>query len=166
MTQSQQRFHHPARAHLPLAEELALEFPLAQQRIDPFGQASTPGFLLDVACLLGEEFFLDAVDSLLPLFVNLHPALRQLTDFDLLRFESLVAMRLHEFLDLLPVPHVEWCAILQRRRGAVTIAKSQGGWITIIVPQAQFLELLSHRYGRQPELLPQRRLVDPDIGKF
>ena len=166
MTQSQQRFHHPARAQLPLADELALEFPLAQQRVDPFGQASAPGFLLDVTCLLDEELLFDAVGSLLPLLVDLHPALRQLTGFDLLRVESLVTMRQHQFLDLLPVPHVEWRAILQRRRGAVPIAKRQGGWITIIAPQAQFLELLAHRYGRQPELLPQRRLVDPDIGKF
>jgi len=63
VAQSQQRFHRPARAHLPLADELALEFPLAQQRVDPLGQASAPDFLLDVTCLLDEELLFDTVDS-------------------------------------------------------------------------------------------------------
>ena len=166
MAQSQQRFHHPARAQLPLADELALEFPLAQQRIDPLSQAPVPGFLLDVPCPLDEELLLGAVDSLLPLLVDLHPALCQLTGFDLPRVESLVTMRLHQFLDLLPVPHVEWRAILQRCRGAVALAECLRGRMAILAPQAQFLELLAHRHGRQPELLPESRLVDPDIGKF
>jgi hypothetical protein len=38
--------------------------------------------------------------------------------------------------------------------------------MAILAPQAQFLELLAHRQGRQPELLPESRLVGPDIGKF
>lgn len=145
MAQSQQRFHRPARAQLPLADELALEFTLTQQCIDPFGQASAPGFLLDIACILEEELLFDAVDSLLPLLVDLHPALRQLTGLDLLRVESLVAMRLHQLLDLLPVPHEERRAILQRRRCAVALAECLYGWIAILAPQAQFLELLAHR---------------------
>ena len=129
MTQSQQRFHRPARAQLPLADELALEFPLAQQRIDPLGQASAPGFPLDGACLLHEEFLFDTVDGLLPLLVDLRPVLCQLTSLDLLRVGSLVAMRLHQFLDLLPVPHVEGRAILQWRRSAVAMDECLRGWM-------------------------------------
>src|SRR6266404_1109560 len=147
MAQAQRRFHRPARIQLPLADELALEFPIAEQRIDPPGQASASGFLLDVACLLDEEFLFDTVDSLLQLLVDLHPALRQLTGLDLLRVESLVTMCPHQFLDLLSVPHEKRCAVLQRRRCAVALAEGLRSWIAILAPQAQFLELLAHRYG-------------------
>src|SRR5260370_15515000 len=88
--------------------ELAIEFPLSQPRIDLLGQTPSPGFLLEVPCLLHKELLFDTVDSLLPLLVDLHPTIGQLARLDLLRVESLIPMRLHQLLDLLPVPHEEW----------------------------------------------------------
>ncbi len=76
MAPSHRRFPRPVPVQLPLADELTLEFPLTQQRIDPLGQLPAPDFPLDVPCLLHEELLFDTVDRLLPLLVNLHPALR------------------------------------------------------------------------------------------
>src|SRR5258708_38558200 len=149
-------------------DQITVEFPLTQKRIDPLGQAPTPGFLLDVLCFLNEEFFFDTVDSILPLLVDLHPTSRQLTHLDLLGVESLVPVCPHQFLDLLPVPHEERGAILERRRCAVALVESLRGWIPILAPQFQLLELLAHRDGRQPELLPKIRLVRSEerrVGK-
>src|SRR5260221_4619470 len=120
-----------------LGDGITVEFTLTQNRIDPLGKAPPPGFLLDVACLLHEEFLFDTVDSLLPLFVDVHPAIRQLMRLDLLGVESLVPLRPHQFLDLLPVPHKERGAILERRRCAVALAESLRGWIPILAPQFQ-----------------------------
>jgi hypothetical protein len=105
-------------------DELTIEFVLSQQRIDPLGQTAAPGFLLDVPCLL-------------PLLVDLHPAIRQLTCLDLLRVEPLIPMCPHQFLDLLPVPQKERGAILERRWCAVALTESLRGWIPIIAPQFQ-----------------------------
>ncbi len=165
MAQSQLRFHRPARAQLPLADELTLEFLVAQQHIDLLRQAPAPDFLLDILRLLHEEFFFDTVNSFLPLLVDLYPALRQLARLDLLRVESLIAVRPHQLLDLLTMPHVERGAVLERRC-AVALAERLRGWIAILAPQAQFLQLLAHRDGRQTELLPEIRLVGPNVGKF
>ena len=89
-----------------------------------------------------------------------------LTRPDRLGVESLVPVCPHQFLDLLPVPHKERGAILERRRCAVALAESLRGWIPILAPQFQLLELLAHSDGRQPELLPEIRLVCPDVSKF
>lgn len=56
-----------------LGNEITVEFPLTQKCIDSLGQASTPGFLLDVLCLLNEEFFFDTVDSFLPIAIAVNP---------------------------------------------------------------------------------------------
>src|SRR5215469_12111064 len=122
MVPSQRRFPRPVPVLLPSAEKLTLEFPLTQQRIDPLGQTPAPGFPRDVPCLLQEEFLFDPVDSLLPLLVDLYPALRQRASPDLLRVESLVPVCLYQFLDQLPVPHKERRAIFERCWCAVALA--------------------------------------------
>src|SRR5258708_39964110 len=59
-----------------LGDGITVEFTLTQKRIYPLGQTPPPGFLLDVAWLLHEEFLFSNVNRPLPLFLDVQPTIR------------------------------------------------------------------------------------------